>query len=220
MDKKKYTFELEASPYSWMIYAQELHEAANIIIQNSTYSINNFPNLENRKTLQNAFFLNFGFSIENLMKGIAIAEKPEKIADFKISRTISTNHDLLNLLREIETIELNKNEKKLLKVLGKAIPTWGRYPIPKSYGKIENKTYYSKKIHQDLENLWDKLIRHLYSQIKDGNWVSPSGIKTGYFRDSTLEESMNSEIQKLNSNLRNGETLNKGNVDLKKTIYF
>ncbi|TBH73869.1 hypothetical protein [Aquirufa nivalisilvae] len=218
-DRQKYTFELEASPFSWMVYAQELHEAANIIIANSSYEINKFHTMNIEKTLKNAFFLNFGLSIENLLKGILIFENPQYINDYKIDNTISRNHDLLNLAKEITTINFTDKEKKLLKFLSEVIPYWGKYPVPKEYKKIIIKEGYDELKHENLEKLWDKLIQHLYSKIKNGNWTSPNGINTGFFRDSTLEENFNSSIQELSFKINNGE-VNPVNVDFSKTIYF
>jgi hypothetical protein len=219
-DKKKYTFELEASPYSWLLYAQELYEVANLIAKNSSTEINHFPTLDSGKTLQNAFYLNFGYSIENLLKGILIAEDSKKINNFKIDGSISANHDLLNLVKEIKSISFDKQEKKLLRILSQAIPNWGRYPVPKSYEKIQKKFDTSELNKSCLKKLWDKLIRHLYESIKDGDWTSPSGIKIGPFRDSTLETDMEASVNKLNERINKGEVLNIGNIDWHKTIYF
>lgn len=219
-DKKQYTFELEASPYSWMLYAQELHESANIIIGHSGFEINQFPSLNTRSTLQNAFFLNFGFSVENLLKATLIAEDANRINDFRLDPKMTKGHDLLNLVKEVKSIKLDKDEKGFLKILSDAIPNWGRYPVPLTADKILSKTEYSVEIHACLERIWNKLIMNLYSLIKDGDWVSPLGIRTGYFRDSTLESDMNAVTKELNQKGAEWLSSRSGNVEISKTIYY
>lgn len=86
---------------------------------------------------------------------------------------ISSNHNLETLIAKIDSILFDKNERKLLSILSKAIPYWGRYPIPKKYTKVSTKF----KVNEDLNHLWFKIGRQLYSHIKFG-WIGPNGIET------------------------------------------
>lgn len=218
IDKKQYTFELEASPYSWMLYAQDLHEAANIIIKHSGYETNRFPQLDTGASLENAFFLNFGFSVENLLKATLIALEKNEVDNFRISNGIKS-HNLKNLADKViklSDLDLKDNEMKHLETLSSAIPSWGRYPVPLSYNQVSGKTDYTFELHEELESIWNKLIMNLYNLIKDGEWVSPSGIRTGWFRDSTLEKDFDKNLSQKDNELMK---LNASNVDISKTIY-
>ncbi|HRP53743.1 MAG TPA: hypothetical protein PLI97_09580 [Fluviicola sp.] len=218
MTKEEYTFELEASPFSWFIYSQELYNAGNVLYQNRYLEINSFPNLDSKHGLMNSSYLLFGYSLENVIKGILIAKKPDLINDFRMNLKITKGHDLVNLVKDLNN--LTKQDKKILKLLSDIIPNWGRYPVSKDSKMKKTNINQPDEFKNEIDRIWLKLISILYELIKDGNWISPSGIKTGFFRDSTLEKNFDLSVQEINDRGENWRLKHSGNVDLNKTTYF
>ncbi|MGZ5284834.1 MAG: hypothetical protein ACXWB4_04210 [Kaistella sp.] len=203
---KKYKFDIEALPLHWYYYSSRLKETAEIIIQNSTSEINRFPYITNGKTLSDQFFLNFGFSIENAIKGYLISEDRNLTKDYFLSNDITKNHDLVNLVKDIRKIELTKSDKKLLKDLSDCITFWGRYPIPKKADVEFQILEYDENIHTHLKSLHSKFIIPLYENIKDG-WENINGLNSGTFRDSEFDD-LNNKYVLENINI------NPGNLNL------
>lgn len=215
-DNKQYTFDVDSAPTSWLDYSEELKEIAELIFSNSGTEINRYPENEKGLRLERGYFLNYGFSIENILKGLIISENNSYVSDGKISSEISSNHNLETLVDKIDSIAFDKNERKLLSILSDAIPYWGRYPIPRKYTKVSTKFKLTEKVNDDLNNLWFKIGRQLYSNIKFG-WIGPSGIETGPYISSTFEnpEEFDKSIAEINKQIEKG-LFKAGNVDIAK----
>jgi hypothetical protein len=213
-DNKQYTFDVDSAPIAWLDYSEELKEIAELIFSSSSSEINRYPENKNGLRLERGYFLNYGFSIENILKGLLISENNSYVSNGKLSTDISSNHNLIGLIDEIDSISFNKNERKLLSILSDAIPYWGRYPIPKKFTKVSTKFELTEKVNQDLNDLWFKIGRQLYSNIKFG-WTGPNGIETGPYISSTFEsrEEFDKSINELNKQNGNFKT---GNVDTSK----
>jgi len=215
-DKRKYDFDTNSAPIAWLNYSEELKEIAELAIKYSGYSINRYPNMSSSFSLERGFFLNYGFSIETLLKGLLIAENPNFVSEGKISEKISNRHNLINLSEQVQSISFEEKEIKLFEILTDAIPYWGRYPIPKKYTQVCGKTPFSESLHNQLENLWFKIGRCLYEKIKFG-WEGPSGIKTGPYISSIFEseEEFESSMKQLNEMKERGK-IEFGNIETEK----
>ena len=215
-DNKKYTFDVDSAPISWLDYSEELKQIAELILSNSGTEINRYPTCEKGLSLERGYFLNYGFSIENILKGLLISENNSYISNGIISPEISSNHSLKILTEKIDSISFDKNDIKLLSILSDAIPYWGRYPIPKKYTKISTKFKLTEKVNDQLNDLWFKIGKQLYSNIKHG-WIGPNGIETGPYISSTFEnpEEYSKSIEELTKQIKKGE-FKTGNVDMSK----
>jgi hypothetical protein len=211
--EKKYDFEVNSAPIAWLDYAEELKEIAELTIKHSGTTINRYPDTYKTLSLERGFFLNYGYSLETILKGLLIAENPEFVAEGKISEDISKGHSLARLTVLVKSLSFEGEELKLLNVLSEAIPYWGRYPIPKKYSQVSEKVSFSESIHKELEALWFKIGRCLYETIKFG-WTGPSGVKTCVYLSSTFESEaeMKASVEKFNKMHANGESVF-GNVD-------
>ena len=213
-DKKQYTFDVDSAPHSWLDYSEELKEISELIFSNSDFEINRYPENEKGLRLERGYFLNYGFSIENLLKGLLISENNSYVSNGKISNKISSNHNLESLIDKIDSLSFDKNERKLLRILSDAIPYWSRYPIPKKYTKISTKFKLTQKVNENLNDLWFKIGRQVYSNIKFG-WIGPNGIETGPYISSTFEnpEEFDKSINEINRQIKKGK-FKSGNVDM------
>ena len=215
-DNKEYTYDVDSAPVAWLDYSEELKEIAELIFSNPKVEINRYPTNEKTLRLERGYFLNYGFSIENILKGLLISENNSYVANGKLSHEISSNHNLEGLVNRIESISFDKKERALLSMLSDAIPYWGRYPIPKKHTKISPRFALTDEVNKNLNDLWFKIGVKLYSNIKQG-WTGPSGIETGPYISSTFEnsEEFNNSIQELNKLISNGE-YQSGNIDVTK----
>jgi hypothetical protein len=67
-------------------YSEELKEIAELIFSNSGSEINRYPENENILRLERGYFLNYDFSIENILKGLLISENNFYVSNGKINR--------------------------------------------------------------------------------------------------------------------------------------
>ena len=111
-DNKQYTFDVDSAPISWLDYSEELKEIAELIFSNSGTEINRYPETEKDLRLERGYFLNYGFSIENLPKGLLISENNSYVSNGKISPEISSNHNLETLIDKIDSISFDKNRAR------------------------------------------------------------------------------------------------------------
>lgn len=215
-DNKQYTFDVDSAPIAWLDYSEELKEIAELIFSKSGLEINRYPENETGLRLERGYFLNYGFSIENIIKGLLISQNNLFVSNGNLSAEISSNHKLEMLIDKIDLLVFDKNERKLLSILSDAIPYWGRYPIPKKFTKVSTKVKMTEKLNQDFNDLWFKIGKQLYSNIKFG-WTGINGIKTGPYLSSTFEdpEEFEKSLNELNKKIKNGEFKN-GNIDISK----
>ncbi|MFQ6599830.1 hypothetical protein [Flavobacterium sp. C3NV] len=187
LENKDYKFDIEALPLNWYYFGDRLKDTAELIIKHSTYEVNRFPYFNAGKTLSDQFFLNYGFAIENVIKGYLISEDKNLTKGYFLSHDISKNHDLVNLVKTIKKIQLTVQDKKILKILSDCITFWGRYPIAKRSDVKFETLEYSEEIHFQVKGLYFKFIKALYDNIKDG-WENVNGLNSGTFRDSIFDD--------------------------------
>jgi len=191
-------FILNANPVQWVEYSEELRDSSELIWEESkrTKVYLNFPKRIDKPGLSRPYFLNIGFSLENLIKGLLVSENPEYLKDGRISSEISSGHNLDNLAKKISSLTFDKEEFDFLKILSKAIPNWSRYPIPKRW-EIENtEEIISDDIRQQFLSLWDKIGFKIYELTKD-SWNGPNGVELGCWRSSYFEKTLNFELPEL-----------------------
>ncbi|RNL88522.1 hypothetical protein ED312_08730 [Sinomicrobium pectinilyticum] len=195
MDEKIREYIVNAFPIQWVEYSEELRDASELIWNESknTWVHNNFPIRQNKPGLSRTYFLNIGFSLENLIKGLLISENPDYLKNGKISPEISSGHNLENLISKITTLNFDEKEMDFLKILSKAIPNWSRYPIPKRWETENNEKIVSEDIRKQFLEMWNKIGFKIYELTKDG-WNGPNGVKLDIWRSSYFEGTLNFEI--------------------------
>ncbi|MHB8581443.1 MAG: hypothetical protein ACYDA4_16485 [Ignavibacteriaceae bacterium] len=183
-------FVRDAMPDNWLAYADELKDSAEIlwaensnrlrleIIQNSKSIIEN----KNTPSISRSYLLLAGFAIENVLKGIIIADDPSQINSGKLSSELKS-HSLSKLASKINGMVFTKDEIKLLKMLEKIIPYWGRYPIPLEYNGVLPEVPVNKDNRKLFLKLHKRLGAFLHSKIRNG-WDSKVGPKIIKLRNS------------------------------------
>ncbi len=120
-------------------------------------------------------------AIENLLKGVLIADHPEYISNGRLSSKV-TNHSLTDIAKSLTTITIEGRELELIALLERLLPSWGRYPVPIHAAELEREGFVTNDIKTQFDDLFAKLDRHLYESIKQG-WVGPNGVRlTGLIR--------------------------------------
>ena len=181
-------FVLRGAPTEWHDYATELFEAAESLCDagNDAFSISSDERgIIRRPAYSRATIFLFALSIENLLKGILIAENPSYISNGCLSKEVSGGfHSLVLLNKKIKSTPLNKADVSILKVLESSIPSWGRYPIPKYYKSMALEKVIDKKFRKRVKNIFRKLEKSFYLKLRSG-WKGPHGV--------TLKSISNSE---------------------------
>lgn len=102
------------------------------------------------------------FSVENLLKGIQIAEGAEPLTEGELSKWLS--HGLRRHAGKISGIKFTGEEKKLLDDLEQYLLWAGRYPIPKKAERLV-KRMHSEELHAAELALGQKLADYLAEQV-------------------------------------------------------
>jgi len=122
------------NPVNWAYMATALQKAASQLDWTRKKDITDWRYVPIYRML-------IGFSLENLLKGIFIAENPEGIEVSKL------NHGLKQYAEKIKGVHISSDEKALLAQLEPYVKWAGRYPMPK---KPQNDF-----IIEHSKHLWD-----------------------------------------------------------------
>ncbi len=186
-------FIISSSPGSWLEYAEQLIDSADILwkesgmttfifTEDSVYYKNGEDERKTSKTRSSnkykMFGLLSGLAIENVLKGLLVIEDKERIIEGKIKEIKS--HRLTYLIKKLKENPLIEQEMKILEILETCIPYWGRYPIPISYDKLLKNYVITEGDYDLIKEIFNKLSKKLYFQIRDG-WEPKEGIKSTYW---------------------------------------
>ncbi len=132
-------------PMYWLISARDLRDAAETIIKDQepveTKLWEALTEQAKRPKPRGVYWTNaehpnytpahmlYAFATENLIKGLIMAEQPERIGKDELDSTIA-NHNLLKLVGLI-SLKFDDDEQKLLERLTHTILWAGRYPVSK-----------------------------------------------------------------------------------------
>lgn len=168
----------KAAPEEWYDYARELKEAADTLWKLKSKEMIYFKTEETQYLKPNYsrtfFFLN-GVSIENLLKGILISEKPDLLKDGKISDEISKGHKLKELALKVKSLKFDDKELRILELLSEVVPYWGKYPIPKRFQDLKQEIHIDDTWYNQLDELNKKLEFKLYDLNRKGI-KGPNGV--------------------------------------------
>lgn len=163
-------YEQLGHPIEWVQYANELLDSSEILYKerNNTVLTKTDSNGEiiiQKSGISRSYFLLIGFSMENLMKAYLVSRNPNYLKNGKIDSSISSNHNLLELSRKLDSFEFSSSEIELLKTLSEGIPYWTRYPIPKRFENITNEKVLSEKTRNDFKNLFERMVLDIYNYV-------------------------------------------------------
>ena len=155
------------SPGGWLLMAIELKSAADRL----DWVEKPITEKEVALSLIKPYRLLIALSIENLIKGILVADGLPVLVRGKFSRDLD-DHDLARLASKLhcKDISVSPEELALLTDQKKYIEWAGRYPLPKSSGNYEAVSHGTREHHAELA-LWKKLYDHLYRVA----WVMKGG---------------------------------------------
>jgi len=111
---------LAAMPFAWVLKADELFTAFELVVAKEAESLNQPPQLSS------VAYMLAGFAVEVLMKGVLVQEG--SAVDLKGRFTLDS-HDLLKLA-ERAALTLSDDESRLLERLQEYLTWAGRYPVP------------------------------------------------------------------------------------------
>lgn len=189
----KTLFVANGLPDSWLAHAEELRDAAEVLWSDKSNglrveaepvvevakvqdgdSIAEIPKVSSQVSefyaVSRPYLMLAGFALENLLKGILIAENPALIARGTLGSEIKT-HNLTRLLDKIVSVKATKVEREFCSTASDALPYWGRYPIPLHHGGLMPEVGMDAPMRDAYLSLHDRLGLDLYGRIKDG-WDS------------------------------------------------
>ena len=191
----KTIFVRDAMPGEWLDYADELMDAAEILWEKKDHGrrlyVEGFgenTDLEKTKepkiisSISRTYILLAGFSLENLIKGLLVAQNPSHITSGKLSGDLKS-HRILNLVRKVKNFPLSKEEKNVCKIIQDALPYWGRYPIPLEFNGVLPEIAINADLRKVILELHERLSFRIYQLIRDG-WESGVGPGISEFRSS------------------------------------
>lgn len=195
---RQQAFIRNAMPGEWLSVAQELHDAATLVWScrdeaarleaeeqlQSDGVIS--PEVHTLPGINRSYFLLAGFALENAVKGLLIAQNPEYISQGELRGGLAT-HRLTTLIARIPDLALSDSEATLCHALEAAIPSWGRYPVPKRPRDLTKEIPATRELWSVYTQLFSRVARKLYVAIRDG-WDSGVGPAMASYWSRDLEE--------------------------------
>lgn len=167
-------FVYKGNPNEWFEVSDELNASVEILLKSNSLhylKTDTWNEIPIKKVMNSrALFLLMGFSIENLIKGIIVFDKPENINTGILGNEIKT-HNLTKLLEKIPELEFCQDELTFIQTITEAIPDWGRYPSPLKFQDIRDEVLYVDEINVIYKSVRNKLRENLIDKLKIG-WVS------------------------------------------------
>jgi hypothetical protein len=163
---------------AWWSTAKALRDAAehiyaqlsgDEIVPSSAFPKGRWVRLTPASGLKNIYVLLVALSIENLLKGDLVRQKPNVVADGKLDRD-EFNHDLVGLATSVG-LSLSKDESYCLRVAHEACVSWGRYPGGLSHGHgaiAPPEGLDLEGFKRSVDGLFDRLERSVMQGIDDG----------------------------------------------------
>ncbi len=151
-------------PVNWAYMASALQKAASLMDWTWKRDITDWRYVPIYRMLM-------GFSLENLLKGILIAERHEVMG-----KTRKLNHGLVQYADKVKGITITCDEKTLLSALEPYIKWAGRYPMPKTPDDLVTLGH-SKSLRDGELALGQKLydyLRSLTHEIDPVQFMLPS----------------------------------------------
>lgn len=122
------------------------------------------------------YFLLAGFAVENLTKGLLVAREPSHITRGRLSNTLQ-NHRLSSLIDRLDLPGLTEEELSFASAAERAIPYWGRYPVPVTKNSVCEEDALTEDQRAGYLRLRERLRAALEKEIADG-WDSGVGAES------------------------------------------
>lgn len=158
---------------SWKLFADQFYKASECIfiqvildrqkmLQNHLrwQREKSYPDRNYTPTLDNIYFLQIGYSLENMIKGLLLFENPDLVAKRKLDVSIKSHN--LSKLAAMLKIELSDDEKELLDFITPHIIWYGKYPIPAdALDSIGSSFHQIEKVREFFLSLYKKLSKKM-----------------------------------------------------------
>jgi hypothetical protein len=190
-------FVRDACPSSWLDHAEELRDSAAYLWARNEDSLGvsltldrDFqPTKEIRvSAVSRTYMLLSGFALENVMKGRLVAVDPSLVNQGFLGGKLKS-HNIVDLASEIPNLTLSIEEQQFCLNATKAIPYWGRYPIPLKKSQLLPEIRVDEILRHAFLGLFQRLAHDLYWAVRDG-WDSEVGPKTLKFRSVRYGDSI------------------------------
>jgi hypothetical protein len=187
-------FVRDALPDAWLSYAEELSNSADLLWEREaeSFRLEMTANAElqpigSRRVsrISRTYMLLAGFALENLIKGLLVAQDPSNVNTGHLSKDLKS-HDILNLASKVEHLALSRDERTFCGNVSRAIPYWGRYPIPLDKNEVTPDVALTEEMRHTYIALFERLAHQLYWTFRDG-WDSGVGPQTIKARDSKYD---------------------------------
>ena len=171
-------FAFRAAPLEWLEYAEELWANASQLFESEPRSLALTEDPVRGRTIRPSFSRTYlllaAFAVENAMKGVAVARHPALVSGGRIAKSLET-HKITLIAKELAEIELTVEERSVCEVLEAAIPSWGRYPVPRTIASLATEVTSSPDLNAAIASLFERVVGTLNELMKDG-WRGPHGL--------------------------------------------
>jgi len=192
IDQDLQEFVRDALPSSWLEYAEELRDAAELIWKeadegfrleltlDSCHQPINDPTRISK--VSRTYMLLAGFALENVIKGLLVAAEPHHVNGGVLSGELRS-HKISSLVFKLKEFHISDPELEFCNAVSAAIPYWGRYPIPLEKNKVSPEIGVDERRREIFLGLFKRLAHRLYWMVRDG-WDSGVGPQTVSVRSS------------------------------------
>ncbi len=167
---------LSTSLNNWKLIADEFVRASEVLYSELTKDnqkvINdhsefkrtgNFVNRGYTPHLNHVYFLQIGYCLENMIKGILTYHNPQLVDGKEIAKRLKS-HKLVTFTPDLRNIQFGEDDKQLLEFVTEIIIWFGKYPIPtKAQEAVRSAAYRVDKVRDAFFSLYDKLSQEMES---------------------------------------------------------
>lgn len=192
--KSQQQFVEKAAPEYWYSYAHELADTADFVYQKQKASwiayeetdVEGVTSCRGRPAISRPVLLMYGLSLENLIKGILVSEKPDLLNGGQLHKSL-LSHDLRKLIGNVSAIKVSDADMKLLSLLSDVVPYYGRYPVPRRWQEVEEEQFVTEDIYERCRALFKTLEMELY-RLNIRGIDAPEGVRFANLRLTHLDE--------------------------------
>ncbi|MEO8338255.1 MAG: hypothetical protein ABI604_00895 [Nitrospirota bacterium] len=134
--------------------------------------------------LPRAYVLLSSLSIETALKGLLVTRNPALVSEGALPKSLG-NHKLSSLASRLDGLNLDNNERALLRTLEQAMVYWARYPIPRSWNhSVESfDQHFIDEYRSVFNKFQQRLCRLIYDETRNG-WAADNGVSEEFFIES------------------------------------
>ena len=165
----------------WVSMADELHHSTKVLETDISHHRVHYQDAGidiDYPVISGSYIVLAAYSMENLFKAMLLVEQPELQDDEGINKKLYT-HDLAILANECSNIQVDEIEAGVLGIMSKSSTFWSRYPVPRHFSKMEERSYLDNNFIATYKKMFERIRDRLSEMTEQGYTGMQGGSRPG-----------------------------------------